>query len=148
MSTIDTSFDESRIPYWAVAQLQPSRTALTLNLLTQEGFTAYAPKIHEHRIIRGRRTRVITALFPGYAFVRIALQWHAAWCPGVIRLGMDGLRPAKVPGDARHPRSRARRNHRASLARAETGRSGQKLVITLVRDQASSTKHLVHICQE
>ena len=98
MSTIDTSFDESRIPYWAVAQLQPSRTALTLNLLTQEGFTAYAPKIHEHRIIRGRRTRVITALFPGYAFVRIALQWHAAcWCPGVVRLVMDGLRPAKVP---------------------------------------------------
>jgi transcriptional antiterminator RfaH len=31
-------------------------------------------------------------------FVAIELQWHAArWCPGVIRLVMDGLQPAKVP---------------------------------------------------
>jgi transcriptional antiterminator RfaH len=30
--------------------------------------------------------------------VRITLQWHAArWCPGVVRLVMDGLQPAKVP---------------------------------------------------
>jgi transcriptional antiterminator RfaH len=98
MSTIEIPFAESRIPYWAVAQLQLSRTALALNLLTQEGFTVYAPKIREQRIIRGRRTKVISALFPGYAFVRIALQWHAAcWCPGVVRLVMDGLRPARVP---------------------------------------------------
>jgi transcriptional antiterminator RfaH len=97
MSTI-IPFAESRIPYWAVAQLQPSRTALALNLLAKEGFTVYAPKVRERRLIRGRRTKVISALFPGYAFVRIALQWHAAcWCPGVVRLVMDGLRPAKVP---------------------------------------------------
>jgi transcriptional antiterminator RfaH len=98
MSTIDIPFPDSSTAYWAVAQLQPSRTALALNLLTQEGFTVYAPKIREQRLIRGRRARVITALFPGYAFVRIALQWHAAcWCPGVVRLVMDGLRPARVP---------------------------------------------------
>jgi transcriptional antiterminator RfaH len=31
-------------------------------------------------------------------FVLIQLQWHAArWCPGVVRLVMDGLQPAKVP---------------------------------------------------
>jgi transcriptional antiterminator RfaH len=98
MSTIDIPFPESPTAYWTVAQLQPSRTALALNLLTQEGFTVYAPKIREQRLIRGRRTKVISALFPGYAFVRIALQWHAAcWCPGVVRLVVDGLRPAKVP---------------------------------------------------
>jgi transcriptional antiterminator RfaH len=98
MSTIDILFPDSSTAYWAVAQLQPSRTALALNLLTQEGFTVYAPKIRERRVIRGRRTKVISALFPGYAFVRIALQWHAAcWCLGVVRLVMDGLRPAKVP---------------------------------------------------
>jgi hypothetical protein len=45
-----------------------------------------------------RRIKVISALVPGYAFVQIALQWHAAcWCPGVVRLVMDGVRPAKVP---------------------------------------------------
>ena len=34
-------------------------------------------------------------LFPGYAFVLIELQWHAArWSPGVHRLVLDGLQPA------------------------------------------------------
>jgi transcription antitermination factor NusG len=41
------------------------------------------------------------ALFPGYAFVLIELQWHAArwsprWSPGILRLVLDGYRPAKV----------------------------------------------------
>ena len=94
MSTINTP----RILYWTVAQLQPNRTGMAMNLLAQEGFTLYAPKIREQRVIRGHRRKVISALFPGYAFVRIALQWHAAcWCPGVVRLVMVGLRPAKVP---------------------------------------------------
>jgi transcription antitermination factor NusG len=36
---------------------------------------------------------------PGYAFVWIELQWHAArWAPGVIRLvSSGGAEPAKVP---------------------------------------------------
>jgi transcription antitermination factor NusG len=85
------------VAYWAVAQLQPNRTALALQMLVQEGFTVYAPKLRERRPIRGRREDSEVALFPGYAFVAIELQWHAArWCPGVIRLVMDGLRPAKV----------------------------------------------------
>jgi len=37
-------------------------------------------------------------LFPGYAFVLIELQWHAArWSPGIVRLVLDGDRPARVP---------------------------------------------------
>jgi len=37
-------------------------------------------------------------LFPGYAFVLITLQWHAArWSPGVVRIVLDGLAPARVP---------------------------------------------------
>jgi transcriptional antiterminator RfaH len=37
-------------------------------------------------------------LFPGYAFVLIELQWHAArWSPGVLCLVLDGDHPAKVP---------------------------------------------------
>ena len=39
-------------------------------------------------------------MFPGYAFVLIALQWHAArWCPGVAGLIMAGDGPARVPDD-------------------------------------------------
>jgi transcriptional antiterminator RfaH len=85
------------VAYWAVAQLQPNRTVLALQMLAQEGFTVYAPKLRERRTIRGRREDSEVALFPGYAFVTIELQWHAArWCPGVVRLVMDGLHPAKV----------------------------------------------------
>jgi transcriptional antiterminator RfaH len=30
--------------------------------------------------------------------VCITLQWHAArWCPGVVRLVMDGIQPARIP---------------------------------------------------
>jgi transcriptional antiterminator RfaH len=84
--------------YWAAAQLQPRRERLALHMLAQENFTVYAPKLRERRTIRGRRENSEVPLFPGYCFVSIALQWHAArWCPGVARLVMDGLQPAKVP---------------------------------------------------
>jgi hypothetical protein len=113
MSTINTP----RILYWTVAQLQPNRTGMAMNLLAQEGFTLYAPKIREQRVIRGHRRKVISALFPGYAFVRIALQWHAAcWCPGVVRLvwtvwGTDPVRPVQGAFSdlRRHGRARAGR---------------------------------------
>ena len=37
-------------------------------------------------------------LFPGYAFVLIQLQWHAArWAPGTLGLIMDGVGSAHVP---------------------------------------------------
>jgi transcriptional antiterminator RfaH len=84
--------------YWTAAQLQPRRERLALHMLVQESFTVYAPKLRERRTIRGRREDSEVSLFPGYAFVRITLQWHGArWCPGVVRLVMDGLQPAKVP---------------------------------------------------
>src|SRR6266496_3357338 len=84
--------------YWAVAQLQPQRQALALHLLGQRQFPAYAPRLRERRIIRGRRVECEVPLFPSYAFIEIKLQWHAArWCPGVIRLVMDGIQPARIP---------------------------------------------------
>jgi transcriptional antiterminator RfaH len=74
---------------WTVAQLQPQRDRLALHCLGLAGFETYQPRLREVRR---------SALFPGYAFVVIELQWHAArWCPGVVRLVMDGLQPAKVP---------------------------------------------------
>jgi Transcription termination factor nusG len=60
--------------HWAVAQLMPNRTSLALHTLAQQNFTVYAPKIRELRIIRGHKTEVLPALFPGYAFVLIRLQ--------------------------------------------------------------------------
>jgi hypothetical protein len=80
--------------YWACAQLETNRTRLALHCLALRGFTSYAP------LIRGKRATPacngLQALFPGYAFVRIELQWHAArWCAGIIRLVLSGAEPAK-----------------------------------------------------
>jgi transcriptional antiterminator RfaH len=67
------------VAYWTVAQLQPQRDRLALHCLASTGAS-------------GRR-------YPRWLRLRgDRAQWHAArWCPGVVRLVMDGLQPAKVP---------------------------------------------------
>jgi transcriptional antiterminator RfaH len=85
------------VAYWTAAQLEPNRERIALHLLTQERFTVYAPRLRLRRTVRGRREDREAPLFPGYCFVWIELQWHRArWCPGVVRLIMEGVRPAKV----------------------------------------------------
>jgi hypothetical protein len=77
---------------WTVAQL--SRGATGWRCIGLAGFEIYQPLLRERR----RAREIVTALFPGYLFVAIELQWRAArWCPGVIRLVMDGIAPAMVP---------------------------------------------------
>jgi transcriptional antiterminator RfaH len=85
--------------YWACAQLEADRERLALHCLGLRGFEVYLPRLRVKRITPARKTSVqAPALFPGYAFVLIELQWHAArWSPGVTRLVLDGDRPAKVP---------------------------------------------------
>ena len=84
--------------YWTAARLHPHRENLALNLLAMRGFKTYQPRIQERRTIRGRKTLVTSALFPGYTFLVIELQWNdARYCPGVAALLMDGLVPAHVP---------------------------------------------------
>jgi transcription antitermination factor NusG len=86
------------VPYWAAAQLQPQRERLALHCLAGAGYTVYLPRLRQHRVSRGRRIETTPALFPGYAFVLIELQWHTArWAPGVTRIVLDGAVPARVP---------------------------------------------------
>src|SRR5215831_48080 len=86
------------MPYWCACRLQPHREALALHCLSLAGFEAYYPRVADRRIRHGRRVVLTPALFPGYAFVLIRLQWHAArWAPGTLGLIMDGVGPAKVP---------------------------------------------------
>jgi transcriptional antiterminator RfaH len=62
------------------------------------GYTVYYPRLRDRRIRHGRKVELRPPLFPGYAFVAIALQWHTArWSAGVINLIMDGVGPARVP---------------------------------------------------
>jgi|SRR5262245_14359157 len=84
--------------FWACARLEPRREALAAHFLALAGFEVYLPRLRERRVVRGRRIEVSPPLFPGYAFVAIALQWHGArWCAGVRDLIMDGVAPARVP---------------------------------------------------
>jgi transcriptional antiterminator RfaH len=84
--------------FWCAARLMLRREALATHCLGLAGFDVYLPRLRERRIIRGKRVEVNPPLFPGYCFVLIVLQWHAArWCPGVFNLIMDGSGPAHVP---------------------------------------------------
>ena len=62
------------------------------------GFDLYNPITKSERVHRGRKSNVLLPLFPGYLFVSIVQRWYEArWCPGVVRLVMDGEQPAHVP---------------------------------------------------
>ena len=84
--------------YWCAARLQPYREALALHCLGLAGYETYYPRLRDRRIRHGRKIELRPALFPGYCFVLIQLQWHTArWAPGTLGLIMDGIGPAKVP---------------------------------------------------
>ena len=84
--------------FWAAVQFHSQRERMATHFLGQAGFTIWLPRIRERCIIHGRRQHVLRPLFPGYLFIVIELQWHAAQtAPGVIRLVKDGERPAQVP---------------------------------------------------
>jgi transcriptional antiterminator RfaH len=86
------------VAYWAACRLQPHREALALHCLGLNGYTTYFPRLRDRRIRFGRTIENRPALFPGYVFVLIELQWHAAsWTPGICGLIMAGAEPAKVP---------------------------------------------------
>jgi transcriptional antiterminator RfaH len=85
--------------FWSVARVQ--REALALHCLGLAGYETYLPRLRAHRMVHGRKIELRPALFPGYAFVWIELQWHTArWAPGVSGLVMDGITPARVPQNA------------------------------------------------
>ena len=78
--------------------MESNRERIALLMLAQAKIVVYAPRLRAWRVVRGRRQAREIALFPGYCFVEIALQWHpVCQCPGVIKLVMDGLQPARVP---------------------------------------------------
>jgi len=87
------------MPYWSCVQLEPKRERLALHCLTKvNGFEVYSPRIRIKAARLRRGDNLTRPLFPGYAFVLIVLQWHAArWSPGVVRIVLDGSVPAKVP---------------------------------------------------
>jgi transcriptional antiterminator RfaH len=84
--------------YWCCTRLETRREGVAQHFLQLAGFQTFFPRVREQRVRRHRRVDVTSALFPGYAFVLITLQWHAArWAPGTLGLIMNGIQPARVP---------------------------------------------------
>ena len=52
------------------------REALALHCLGLAGYQTYLPRLRVHKMVHGRRIELRSALFPGYAFVWIELQWQ------------------------------------------------------------------------
>jgi transcriptional antiterminator RfaH len=78
--------------------LQLRHENFALHCLSALGYESYYPRLRDRRIRHGRKVELRPALFPGYAFVLIQLQWHRArWAPGTLGLIMDGVGPAHVP---------------------------------------------------
>src|SRR5262245_15135467 len=83
--------------FWACAQLKPQQERLALHCLGLAGFETYLPRLREHRVRGSRRIEIAPALFPGYCFILITLQWsNAYYAPGVRRVILDGEVPARV----------------------------------------------------
>jgi transcriptional antiterminator RfaH len=85
--------------YWACAQVEPRRERLASYCLGLAGYEIYEPRLREQvRSRTGRKIVRTPPLFPGYLFVWVVRGWwDARWSPGVVRLIMDGLLPARVP---------------------------------------------------
>src|SRR5262252_2148934 len=84
--------------YWCCAQVEPRRERLASHCLTLAGYEIYQPLLREQPRSHGRKITVTPPLFSGYLFVWVVRGWwDARWSPGVIRLIMDGLLPARVP---------------------------------------------------
>ena len=85
--------------YWCCAQVEPRRERLAWHCLSLAGYKVYQPLLREQRRSHhGRKIIATPALFPGYLFIWVVRGWwDARWSPGVIRLIMDGLLPARVP---------------------------------------------------
>jgi transcriptional antiterminator RfaH len=86
--------------FWACVQTQSQRERVAQFHIERVGFRSFLPRISTTRRSYGRNVEIIVPLFPSYLFFAVELQWMVArGCPGVLRVVMDGLQPAKVPDD-------------------------------------------------
>jgi transcriptional antiterminator RfaH len=118
------------MPYWCACRLQVHREALALHCLELTGYTTFYPRLRDQRIRHGRKVVLTPALFPGYAFILIQLQWHPArWAPGTLGLIMDGVGPAKVPDNVIAEIRGRETNGLIELARPPSLRRGARVRI-------------------
>ena len=118
--------------FWAAARFQPKHERLALHFLRLSGFEVYVPRLRKQRTRHGRRVEVTPPLFPGYAFVVIELQWHAAHrAPGTLGLVMNGGGPAHVPDSVIDELRSRERNGLIELTKPRGPRMGSRVKVTV-----------------
>ena len=118
--------------YWTAARYVLAQERLALHFLRLAGFEVYLPRLREQRILRGRRVEVTPPLFPGYCFVAIELQWHAAHrAPGTNGLVMNGGGPAHVPDNVIAELKSRERNGFIELSKPRGPRIGSRVKVTI-----------------
>ena len=111
-------------PYWAVAVTQSNREDFVQTLLARDGFESYRPKIRT----APKRT---ASLFPGYLMVRVVVRWYPIrWCPGVLKLLMNGDKPAKLADQIVNEIKGREVRGFVKLPKPATLQPGQKVIVT------------------
>jgi len=87
-------------PEWYVLQIVPTQERVAAAHLVGRRFGIFLPELEEHRLVRGRRRRVLLPMFPGYVFVFAWLgprNYHRIKsCPGVWDFLCVEQRPAVI----------------------------------------------------
>jgi len=84
---------------WYVVNTLTRQEETAEQSLERLGVETFFPRIMEERIIRRKRSRVISPLFPGYLFVRFNMETHyraVQYARGVRGLVAFGERPALI----------------------------------------------------
>lgn len=75
--------------YWTVVQTESQREHIARMWMMRSGYETYAPRI--------KIKRRPALLFPSYIFARVIDRWYPIiWTPGVLRILMNGDKPARV----------------------------------------------------
>jgi transcription antitermination factor NusG len=92
---------ENSIPRWFAAYTRSNHERTAAEQLAQRSIEHFVPTYETVRVWKDRKKRLKLPLFPGYVFVRVALEekLRILVVPGVVRfVGFDG-RPLAVPDE-------------------------------------------------
>jgi transcriptional antiterminator RfaH len=80
--------------FWAVVQTISGQEDAVADRIERVGFKTLTPRARFR--INGKMR--IAAVFPGYCFAEVEHRWYdIRWCVGVLRLIMNGEKPAHLP---------------------------------------------------
>ncbi|WP_300494130.1 transcription/translation regulatory transformer protein RfaH [Marinobacter sp.] len=88
---------------WYALQHKPGQGDRALTHLQNQDIACFYPKITVEKIKRGKRTKKLEPLFPGYLFVKLE-QADPVWAKlrstrGILRIVSFANKPATIPDD-------------------------------------------------